>query len=74
MWIQINTHQNNKLYVGVYYGKQEKEHIETVEREFSQLRSQITKLKTQGPIILTGDFNAKIKIENEQGVNIQKTR
>ena len=54
------------MFIGVYYGKQEDEAIDVVEREFSQLRTQLTKLKARGPIVLSGDFNAKIKImENE---------
>ena len=31
----------------------------------SQIRTQIHKLKTQGRVILTGDFNAKINITQE---------
>ena len=62
LWIQINQSKHNKMFIGVYYGKQEDEAIEVVEREFFQLRTQLTKLKARGPIVLTGDFNAKIKI------------
>ena len=71
-WIQLSTHHNNKVYIGVYYGKQEKEPIENVEREFSQIKAQIAKLKNKGPIILTGDFNAKIKIDKNQGKTTQE--
>ena len=62
LWIQINKSKHKKMFIGVYYGKQEDEAIEVVEREFSQLRMQLTKLKARGPIVLTDDFNAKIKI------------
>ena len=62
LWIQSNKSKHKKMFIGVYYGKQEDEAIEVVEREFSQLRTQFTKLKAKGPIVLTGDFNAKIKI------------
>ena len=34
-----------------------------MEREYSQLRTQITRLKKDGPIILTGDFNAKLNVD-----------
>ena len=50
------------MFIGVYYAKQEDEVIEVVEREFSQLRTQLTKLKGRDPIVLTGDFNANIKM------------
>ena len=38
----------------------------TKSREMSQLRAQITKLRPKGHIILTGDFNAKIIINQEE--------
>ena len=59
IWVQINTSKHKKIHVGIYYGKQEKEPIDTVEREFSQLKTQIIKLKKIGTVLLTGDFNAK---------------
>ena len=64
-WIQINLHNKEKLCIGCYYGKQENEDRQVVEREFSQLRSQIIKAKTIGQVIMTGDINAKLKIEKE---------
>ena len=64
-WIRINGAYNNKISVGVYYGKQESDPADEVEREFSQIMTQIIKLKQQGPVILTGDFNAKIQIIKE---------
>ena len=73
-WIQINTHQNKKLSIGVYYGKQENEKIENVEREFSQLRTQILKIKESGPLILTGDFNAKVKVEKNGELKQETSR
>ena len=44
-----------------------------IEREMSQIRTQILKLKTQGRVILTGDFNAKIYI-NQENCNQQTSR
>ena len=61
IWAQI-TMKNKKISIGVYYGKQENEKIEIIEREFSQLKTQINRLKNQGHTILVGDFNAKLKI------------
>ena len=62
IWAQI-AHKNKKIYIGVYYGKQENEKSEIVEREFSQLQTQINRLKKQGPTIIVGDFNAKLKVQ-----------
>ena len=64
IWIEIKQ-GNNKTYIGTYYGPQENVPSEIVEREMSQIRTQIHKLKTQGRVILTGDFNAKINITQE---------
>ena len=66
IWIQINLNRRNKIYAGVYYGKQENTPADEVEREMSQLRAQITKLRPKGHIILTRDFNAKININQEE--------
>ena len=64
VWTEIKTKEKENIYVGVYYGKQEgKTPVETIENEFSQISTQITKLRQRGKVILTGDFNAKIHIE-----------
>lgn len=61
IWVEIK-HGNQKTYIGCYYGPQESAPREEVEREISQLKTQIIKLKKQGRVILTGDFNAKLEI------------
>ena len=61
-WIKININNSKKIQIGVYYGKQERDSREDVEREFLQLRTQINQLKKDGQVILTGDFNAKLAI------------
>ena len=66
IWIQINLNRRNKIYASVYYGKQENTPADEVEREMSQLRAHITKLRPKGHIILTVDFNAKININQEE--------
>ena len=52
------------IYVGIYYGPQEKVSNEEADRQYSQMTSQIIKLKKTGEIILMGDFNAKLEINN----------
>ena len=69
-WIQINTTQNNKLFIGTYYGKQETTNEDTIKEEYATLTTQINTLKTRGDVLLTGDFNAKIHIKRE-GTTIQ---
>ena len=62
MWIEVKTCSKDKIHIGTYYGKQENTQADTVEREMNELKVQINRLKEQGGIILTGDFNAKIGI------------
>ena len=63
-WIEY-TSGKHKVFIGVYYGPQEKVSDEEAEREYSQLTTQINKLKKQGEVILVGDFNAKLEINNQ---------
>ncbi len=65
IWIEIKQ-GTNKTYIGTYYGPQENAPPEAIEREISQLTTQIQKLKSQGRVILIGDFNAKISINQAQ--------
>jgi hypothetical protein len=60
-WIKIKAPKTT-IYRGTYYGKQEGELKETVEREFATITRQVLKIKEDGHIILTGDFNAKLPI------------
>ena len=69
LWCKLINNMD-KIYIGAYYGKQENEKLETVEREFSLLTTQIIRLKQDGHIILAGDFNAKIEI-NDKNQTIQ---
>ena len=65
LWIEIKT-RKTKTYIGVFYSPQENCSAAEVRRQYSQLQSQIIKLKQYGNIILTGDFNAKLPIKNEK--------
>ena len=51
------------MYIGCYYGKQEKEKESEIKREFQLLSSQLSMLKTRGEIMLTTDANAKLEIK-----------
>ena len=57
---------NSALRIGVYYGKQEQAPEERIREEFSKLTTQINKLKQNGEVILTGDFNAKLEVNNDK--------
>ena len=65
IWTQIKN-GTKKIHIGTYYSPQESATLETIEREYSQLTTQINKLKETGSIILTGDFNAKLEINNSK--------
>ncbi len=65
VWIEVTISNVNKLYIGTYYGKQEKAPAEEVENEMSELCAQIECLKKKGHILLTGDFNAKLLIQKK---------
>ena len=60
VWGELCKSQTN-VYIGVYYGPQEKCSKEEIDRQFSQLTSQISKLKRKGEIILMSDFNSKTR-------------
>ena len=62
IWIQLNL-KKRKVFTGVYYGKQETAPLDEVEREYSQISSQLHSLTRKGHVILTGDFNSKIQID-----------
>ena len=62
IWIQINVNRRNKIYTGVFYGKQENAPVDEVEREMSQIKAQITKLRPKGHI-LTEKRQNKVPVE-----------
>ena len=70
LWSKI-IKGNNAYHIGVYYGKQEGHNEEAVEDEYSKLTTQINRLRMQGEIILTGDFNAKLQV-TQNNKQIQK--
>ena len=64
IWVKLKVSQA-PVHIGVFYGPQEKCSKEESQRQFSQITSQITKLKNNGDIILMGDFNAKLNIRKK---------
>lgn len=73
LWIELNMKNKRKVFIGTYYGKQESQTKEVIEREFSQILTQIISLKSQGDIILTGDFNSKLEV-NKDTVKQEQSR
>ena len=65
VWVDMKLGPKEKIMIGGYYGKQEKENAEVIDREYSQLDTQLSKLEREGECILSGDFNAKLQINEE---------
>ena len=72
VWVKIKINKA-PVYIGVFYGPQEKCSKEESQRQFSQITSQINKLKNKGNIILMGDFNAKLDIQ-KPGISQKESR
>ena len=63
IWIRIQT-TTRPLFLGAYYGPQEKADRDSVYREYQKIRTTINQLKDKGDIIIIGDYNAKIQINH----------
>ncbi len=50
-WAEVKS-GNQKTFIGVYYGQQEKAPAEEVQSDFDALKSQINMLKQEGDVIL----------------------
>ena len=61
-WITLETRPKN-IAIGVFYGPQENEKIEKVTEIYKNLETQILQKQKKHEIILGGDFNAKLKID-----------
>ena len=57
---------NSAIHIGIYYGKQEQAPEEQIKEEFSKLTTQVKKLKQNGEVVLTGDFDAKLEVNKDQ--------
>ena len=63
IWIRIHT-TTRPIFLGAYYGPQEKVDKDSVYREYQNIRTTINQLKDKGDIIIIGDYNAKIQINH----------
>ena len=76
IWVAVKNHSSKKcknLAIGVFYGPQENENKEKVEKIYSVVSSQINSIKQNHEIILTGDFNAKLQV-NTLEINQNESR
>ena len=64
-WIEVNVPGKDKIFIGCYYGLQEKAEIESVTNQFEQLKTQVTMLNHKGAVIMAGDFNAKLETQDQ---------
>ena len=71
IWAEIKGTRNQPILIGGFYGPQENKRKEEVTDIYEQLKEQVTTANPGRPIILVGDFNAKIQIEKDNQV-IQK--
>ena len=65
LWVSVARKNEKPLYLGVYYGKQEKENMDEIREEMENLTEEIQELKRSGEIILCMDANAKIGLLGE---------
>ena len=64
IWVKLEIPGTKTTdFIGCYYGPQESCKKDEVERQYSIMTTQIHTLKKEGNIILAGDFNAKLEID-----------
>ena len=73
IWVEYKTPNNRPTYIGVYYGPQEKQNKDETEAQYAHLTTEIEQLKTKGKVILAGDFNAKLKV-NQNNIQQEQSR
>ena len=65
VWVEMSQTKNKKLHIGCYYGKQENDKVDTLDKEYQQLDTQLSTIIPKGEAVLTGDFNAKLGINED---------
>ena len=63
-WIKLECRPKN-IAIGVFYGPQENEKIEKVKEIYEALNYQIAQKAQSNEIIIAGDYNAKLEIDNK---------
>ena len=61
LWIKVHKSGEEEIYLGCYYGLQEKAEKDQVTTQFEHLKTQISMIQHKGSVILAGDFNAKLR-------------
>ena len=69
MWIRIQLKRKETRFIGLIYGKQERNNNATLDKEFKIIERHLYQYiaNNQNHILLLGDFNAKIG-NGEQGI------
>ena len=66
IWVSIRRKQQQPIFVGSYYGKQEtRTSKEEIEKEMELLQEEITEMKNEGEVFLAMDGNGKLGLLNE---------
>ena len=65
VWVEMSQTKNKKLHIGCYYGKQENDKVDTLDKEYQQLDTQLATIISKGEAILTGDYNAKLEVNED---------
>ena len=68
MWIRIHLKRKETLFIELFYGKQESRNNNiTRDEEFNTIERHLYQYITnnQNHILLLGDFNAKLEMENK---------
>ena len=74
-WIQVECRPQN-ISIGVVYGPQVNEKIEKVRQIYNALDIQIKQKSMNNKVILAGDFNAKLQVNDshvkqEESINVK---
>ena len=74
LWIEIKGSREQVVNLGCFYGPQENKRKEEVEEVYEQLKDQVANINPENPVILVGDFNAKILVKHEDKTIQQESR
>ena len=66
VWVEMGLKANKKVHFGCYYGKQENDKKEVLNKEYEQLDTQLGQITEKGEAMIMADFNAKLEIKDEK--------